>query len=98
MTRIADIYPAQTAMVLARQLNGRPLTSLPAAELEQLSNGLMGAWSTTVGEISRRKCLPRGRAKLRLVAEHGLLTQAGLNAIRSAKARRTREARGPVRS
>ncbi|GAA0902455.1 hypothetical protein Vau01_125110 [Virgisporangium aurantiacum] len=98
MTKISDLDPAQTATVLAKQLNGRPLTSLPAVELKRLTDGLMGAWSSAVGETSRRKGMPRGRAKLRLVADQGLLTQSGRNAIRAAKARRTREARRSAES
>lgn len=89
MTRMADIYPAETAMILAKQLNGRLLASLSAVELKQLTRGFMGAWSAALREADRRKSKPRGRAKLRLVAD--LLTQAGHNAVRPANAKQTRE-------
>lgn len=61
MAGIGDMYPVQTAMVLTKQFDGRSLTLLPAVELKQVSDDLMGAWLTVGREIDRRRSLPRGR-------------------------------------
>jgi hypothetical protein len=88
----AQESPVKLVLALARLRTMPPggLGRMKAAALERFEHAALDVAFAVMAEHKRREETPRGKAKLRLVAKDGELTEAGLRSARAKRAARTR--------
>lgn len=86
-----DDLAARTALHNLAPYDDRKLSTLSGKDLEKVAASIDALFLPVHRERQRRKETPRGKARLRLVAEGGRLTEAGhrhVSALRGAATRR----------
>jgi len=80
------------ALAILRTMPTR-LDRVKADQVERFERAALDIAFACMAEDKRRRDTPRGKAKLRLAAENGELTPAGLRSARAKRAARTRRSR-----
>lgn len=93
--RAKYLNPARIAAAVSKlsTLEPKRFGKLAKEELDRLEGAALDIAFAAMEELGRRKETPRGRARLRLVAEQGELTPAGERVVRARKAARARWSR-----
>lgn len=87
-----DDITGRNALHRLAPYDDRKLSTLSGKDLERIDDALQSLIMPVYRERKRRKETPRGKARLRLVAEDGYLTDAGLRHVSALKGAATRRA------
>jgi hypothetical protein len=88
-----DEMRARNALGSLAAYDDRKLSTLKGKDLERIAEAVTDLMGPVFRERDRRKQTPRGKGRLRLVAEGGELTQAGRHLVNGRKGGRATAAR-----
>lgn len=88
--RATDPAKLAAALSVVSQMPVGKLGRVPKQQMERFERAALDLAFGCMAELRRRKEMPRGRQRLRLVAIEGGLTDAGLRSLNARKAARAR--------